>query len=365
MTHVAANPFTPTFGYIPSQLAGRESIVRNLVHALDAGLGNPDLSSILMGARGTGKTVLLSLLAEEAPAHGWIAVNVSTGAGMLEEIIDLTTLAADAYVSVADERRLRGVSVGQLFGIEWEYRDPSAGTWRVRMSKVLDALAVYEIGLLITVDEVRIDEGEMIKLISMYQHFVRERRKVALFMAGLPHQVSQLLNEESVTFLRRASLYRLSRIPDYEIRIAFEKTIAQAGGSIADDALQVLVDATEGYPYMMQLAGYRAWDCGDGVIDKEAARRGVSIAREELEYRVLAVTYRALSPRDRDFLKAMACDEGATKQADVAKRLHVTNGYVSQYKRRLLEQGVIEEVARGQVAFALPGMREYVIAQGR
>ena len=230
------------------------------------------------------------------------------------------------------------------------------------MNKVLDSLATYDIGLLLAVDEVKANLDEMVKLVSTYQHFVRERRRVALFMAGLPQQVSRLLYEDSVTFLRRASLYHLDRIPDYEIRIAIEKTVTEAGGAIDPIALDKLVCATDGYPYMMQLAGYRSWEHATaGAITDTDAKWGIKVAREEMDHRILAVTYDSLSPKDQAFLEAMSYDPSTSLQADIAKRMGVTSGYASEYKRRLIEQGVIEERARGVLAFAIPGMRDYVL----
>lgn len=358
------NPFTPTFGLVPRRMAGREEVLGSLSRALEDGLGNPDLSSIIMGARGTGKTVLLSLIGEEALSRGWVSVGVNAGSGMLAEIADLTRAATARYASVEESPRIKGVTVGQLLGVEWDWQEPPAQTWRLTMSNLLDQLATYDIGLLITVDEVDAAELELIKLASTYQHFVRERRKVGLVMAGLPHKVSQLLTEESVTFLRRSSLFQLGRIPDYEMTLALEETALLGGGHIEHDALDMLVDSIDGYPYMMQLAGYRSWErSSGGIITKEAAASGIAAAAKEIDYRILGVTFRALSPRERDFLAAMAQDKEPVRQATIAKRMGVTGGYVSEYKRRLLEQGVIEEVSRGEVAFALPGLRDYVLRE--
>lgn len=84
------NPFTPTFGVIPAHMAGREHIISELIRALEAGPGDPGLTTILTGARGTGKTALLSYLADEASSRGWIAANVSALPGMLDEILQQT-----------------------------------------------------------------------------------------------------------------------------------------------------------------------------------------------------------------------------------------------------------------------------------
>lgn len=48
------NPFTPTFGSVPPFLAGREHILRDINRGFINGPGDPNLSTIFTGARGTG-----------------------------------------------------------------------------------------------------------------------------------------------------------------------------------------------------------------------------------------------------------------------------------------------------------------------
>ncbi len=88
---------------------------------------------------------------------------------------------------------------------------------------------------------------------------------------------------------------------------------------------------------------------------------GISRAHEEMDYRILSVAYNALSPKDRQFLAAMARDVNVSAQAEIARRMGVTSGYASEYKRCLVEQGVIEKRSREVLAFAIPGMRDYVL----
>ena len=65
--------------------------------------------------------------------------------------------------------------------------------------------------MLFPVDEVDPTLDEMVQLAAFYQHFVREGRKVALLMAGLPHNISSLLNNKTVSFLRRSNRRALDR----------------------------------------------------------------------------------------------------------------------------------------------------------
>ena len=45
---------------------------------------------------------------------------------------------------------------------------------------------------------------------------------------------------------------------------------------------------------------------------------------------------------------------------DIAKKLGVSADYAQQYKRRLIDAGVIEQVRRGEVAYSLPLLAEYL-----
>lgn len=355
------NPFTPTFGSVPPFMAGREHIVRDIVRGFDNGPGDPNLSTIFVGARGTGKTALLSYLSREALSHGWVSANASAMPGMLEDIIERSSEAAKEFVERQNGARLRSVSVGPV-SLSWEYRDSREGNWRTRMNALFRELDHFGVGLLITIDEVRADLDEMLLFASVYQHFVREGRRVALLMAGLPHKVSQLLRDDSVSFLRRAQSHQLGRIPDFEIATALAKTVQEAGRAIDDDALQSAVVAIDGFPYMMQLVGYRSWDVRPDAscISIDDVSRGASLARLEMKDRILETTYRELSDGDLRFLRAMLEDSTESRLVDIAQRMGVGRNYANQYKRRLLEDGVIGERGRGAVGFEIPAFREFL-----
>lgn len=359
----AANPFTPIFGKIPAYLAGREKIIEDVLRALGSGEADPNLSSIFVGARGTGKTTLLSYLASEAAAMGWISVSVTASSGMLDDILQRTAELGAHLIDSSSSRKVSGVGVASLGSISWESDPDTPLNWRSKMNRMLDQLAATGTGLLMTVDEVNPNLEEMVHLAITYQHFVREDRKVALLMAGLPHNVSGLVSGESTSFLRRAFRHDLGSIPPEDIENAFRITLERNGKGIEDDALAKAVRAADGFPYMFQLVGYRMWNASEGrdVITAADVDAGVRLARGELRRQVLDATYNDLSDGDVAFLRAMLEDEKSSSAADLAARLDKPSGHVSTYKRRLLESGVIEEAARGRLRFSLPGFREYLL----
>ena len=56
------NPFAPTFGAEPPLLAGRDDIFRDIVDAWVTGPTHPGYTALLLGRRGSGKTVALEAL---------------------------------------------------------------------------------------------------------------------------------------------------------------------------------------------------------------------------------------------------------------------------------------------------------------
>lgn len=355
------NPFTPGFGQIPPVFAGREYIVRDLAFALRAEGHDPNLTTLFVGARGSGKTTLLNSIAEDAESCGWVCARVSAIPGMLDDIL-INVQRALSHVATRDSNtHLTSVGVGGV-SVAWERDVRERRNWRSEITDALEILDTLGRGLLITVDEIQAGFEELIQLVSVYQHLVGERRRVALLMAGLPYQVSRMLNDKSITFLRRANRHNLGRIADLAIFDALESTVLSSGRKIGGQALNAAVDAIDGSPYMMQLVGYGMWGVRPETIEISLGdvKEGIRRATIEMRERILETTWDELSEGDIRFLIAMLEDERSSRMADVAARMGVSAGYAAQYRRRLMEAGVIGQRSRGVVGFDMPGWREFM-----
>ena len=251
------NPFTPEFGKVPAYFAGREQVLSDILSTFEEQTMN--LCALFVGPRGCGKTALLTYLGNEASRLGWVVANVSATPGMLEDIVQRTEESASHLIAASSEKRLTGVSIAGIGGATWSAKDDSDANWRTRMNGLLDRLSEVDAGLLITVDEVDVSLDEMSHLVSTYQHFVRENRKVALVMAGLPFHISSLLSGKSTSFLRRAQQFELGPLAPYAVEEAFRLTVEEGGRLINEEALGEAVEAIDGFPFMLQLLGYRAW----------------------------------------------------------------------------------------------------------
>ncbi|MDR3360412.1 MAG: ATP-binding protein [Bifidobacteriaceae bacterium] len=359
---MVANPFKPTFGSPPPVLAGRDQMLASVMEGLDSGPGNPNRTTIFVGPRGSGKTVLLSALASEASSRGWVAVEVTARAGLAEAIVEQTERKAAGLLDSPLRSRLSAVGgFGFSLGLAREPARPKS--WRAQVTDQLEQLAERGSGLLITIDEVDPDVAELVDLVADYQHLVREGRQVALAMAGLPGHVLRTLTDRSISFVRRAYQRRLDNVSEAEAAYALRHTIEQAGGSVERDALDTLARFTGGFPFLIQLAGYHAWREARpaGAITLPAARRAQAAATADMDQMILETTLAELSPGDVAFLRAMAADEGPSRIGEVAARLGKSAANAGQYRRRLISAGVIEARARGEVAFELPLLRGYLL----
>ncbi len=357
------NPFTPVVGKVPLHIAGREDIIADVKTAL-AGAGNdPAIISLLVGPRGTGKTALLSYFADTAESSGWIAARATCVEGMLKDILIRTQRAARHLVDTQPSRKIKGASIANLVSLELEDSPRELANWRSKMDDILDALAECDTGLLVTVDEVNPSIDEMTTLVAAFQHFLGEGKKVALIMAGLPYAVTSLLSGKSTSFLRRAARYELQALNDYEVEEALIRTMKDGGKSFDPDALEAAVEAIKGFPFMLQLVGYRAWRMAgnSSTVDIANVNAAASVARKELDQRVYEAVWFELSEADKSFLLAMTKDPEITRQSDLSERLGKPSGHVSRYKKRMLQQGVIQERSKGLLEFCLPGFKEYLL----
>lgn len=355
------NPFKPTFGSIPVALAGREHLIGDVLEGLNNAPGDPNRATIFVGARGTGKTVMLAAIAEQAEACGWISANVTSGEGMLDEILVQIREKASHILKPETVTRLAGIQVGGL-GITVE-SDKRRSTWRAEVTALIKELNREGSGLLITVDEISQKHKELKLLADTVQHFFRERLDAALLLAGLPSNVSMLLRDDNISFLRRAFQHSLSSIGINDVAYAMRKTIEDGGRSIAEDALRIASEGSGGYAFLIQLIGYHVWKQheDDAQISAQDAKEGITFAARDMDRMIFDAVMNELSVREREYLIAMTKDKDISAVSDIASRMDIDSNNASQIRRRLIEHGLIGERGRGLVAYELPFLREYLL----
>ena len=373
----ARSPFRPSFGVSPPEIAGRDATIDALVDGLDEGPAASTRVSLVTGARGIGKTIVLNAIEDAARQRGWLVISETLTPGLLARLD--TEHVPQAWAGVRAElppdpthprsrRRLSGVSIpGGLGGVSFAVTDaaPLPGL-RTNLAALATGLGERGSGLLLTVDELHRGGGavhdDLQTLAGIVQHLWREQAPIAFVGAGLPAAIQDLLNDRVITFLRRAERFTLDLLDDDAVADALRGPIEAAGRRIDDDALERATQLAAGYPYLVQIVGDLSWRVAS---DRETITRADVAAIAARAIRTLGAQVHqpavaALSERDLDFLTAMLPDAGPTALADLLTRLDVDNSYASRYRARLIARGLVRPAGRGRLTFALPYLREHL-----
>lgn len=358
------NPFKPTAGANPPLLVGRDDVLTELSDGLDDGPGAPGRLTLITGQRGAGKTVMLNAAEQLAAERQWAIVSETATRGLVARLtLAAGRIAEDLGRGPDRGRRLTGVSVAGLGSVSLAERPGDSPDLRAALERATSAAAERGTGLLITLDEIQgADRTEMRELATTIQHLLRTDAEIALVMAGLPAASNDLLNDEVLTFLRRADRVVLGDVPLADVRRALSATFADAGRQIEPAALDQAAGATGGYPFLIQLVGYHLWSRSRGAhtLTLAHAAEGIEVARRKLGSTVHAAALAPLSDVDRTYLLAMARDDGPSRTAHVARRMQVSASYASVYRERLIAAQMIEPAGHGRVQFALPYLRDYL-----
>lgn len=370
-----ANPFKPSAGTQPPLLVGRGGFLDEFSESLEDGPGAPGRLAFVTGARGVGKTVMLTKLGLLAEQVGWVVIDETATAGLLDRLTRVVRVKR-IETGLEDRPRTKAIKLGfgRAFEVTKEFDEPPADALDVRMEleRLLEAPLMSGCGVLITVDEIHtIATEELEQLAAVTQHLLREGRNIALVMAGIPQAVDQLISDNAQrprvsTFLRRAERMELGAVEVDDVAASFIQIAAEAGMEWPHDVAEMCATATGGYPFMIQLVGYHTWRAarGDETITQDHAEAGIAVARRKIGNLVHAPALQDLSAVDRTILLAMAQDDVPSRPGEIAQRVGKGTNYVSVYRRRLESAGMVEVLPDGRWSFATPELREYLREHG-
>lgn len=356
--------FSPAFGNRPSQLVGRSSALKEFDRALQSPPGDKHRASLILGQRGSGKTVLLLEMMDRARGAGFVAASPTVVTeDMLDRIIEKIQ---DDGARLAKSRKmhLSGASIGALgfsAGLQFTREEQETKSFQYKLSHLCEKINGAEKGVLILIDEVQANNPNVRKLVAAYQELVGERRNIMLVMAGLPAALSSVLNDRVLTFLNRASKIELGPLPVNDVDVFFAEAFEKLGISIDEDIRRRASSLTEGSPYMLQLLGHNLVEYArGGKIGEAVLQRAFEAAREEFENDICTTTLAGVSDKDEEFLRAMAFLGTPSSTSAIAHVMNVTQDYAQKYRKRLIDAGIIEAPRRGFVQFAVPYLAEYL-----
>ncbi len=353
------NPFNPSFGKVPPIYIDRTELIENLVEELK----NPDSpyqTTLVYGQRGSGKTSFISALSHEIESNNdYIILNIpSTGNVLRSYVQGIYSKTSKAVQKTLDS--LDGISVS-IFGVQVEYnkKDNEQINYQLVLEKILKKLSEKNITVIVVIDEVKAS-AEFREFISIYQILLSQNLPVRLILAGLPQNVSELQNDNQLTFLLRAPRITLTSLDSSNVRFNYKKAFENAGRTIEDKALDKMTKASGGYAYAFQLMGWLVWKNTTNTVTE----KDVNAVLDEYKMLLFRNAYIKISENfsqmDKIFVTTMAKSPNSTSMKKLVEATGKSNAYLSNYRARLLDSQVIVQTSYGYIGFSLPFFREFV-----
>jgi AAA domain-containing protein len=217
-----------------------------------------------------------------------------------------------------------------------------------------------ERGLLIGIDEVQyLAPGELAALITAIHRTVQLALPVILVGAGLP-QLPGLAGNAKSYAERLFDFPEIGSLDDDDARAVLTTPAIERGIEFSEDALDSMLEFTQGYPYFLQEWGYHVWNAAPEspitVADVNLAARDVQRRLDENFFRV-----RMDRLTEKRYLIAMAeLGPGPHRSGDIAAKLDVKVESVAPRRSILIQKGMVYSPAHGDTAFTVPMFDDFL-----
>ena len=382
------NPYTPNAGAAPEVLIGRDGQTEAFSILLQRlKRGRTEQSMIMTGLRGVGKTVLLNRFAELAELAGWESIELEASKHdetAFRQSIFSKFRAALLHISPRrrwSERARHAAEVLSSFVLSIDQSGTFSVTWDVDPAEgygdhgdlgldLTDAfLAVGEVakekgtGIVLLIDEVQfLTTVQLESLIQAVHKSVQKKLPITFVGAGLP-QIAELAGDAKSYAERLFKFPRIDSLTPEEARQALVGPAETENVSYDEDAVDLAVSLTHGYPYFIQELGYQAWIVASG---HHITAEDISTAKEAYEAKLDGSFFRVrldrATPLQTAYMRAMAeLGSEPQKAADVASLMKRESSQVAPIRSQLIDMGLLYTPQHGYAAFTVPDFDKFMM----
>lgn len=377
---VRANPYTPGAGFMPAYLAGRDTMVNDaetILSSLKAGY--PQQSVIYHGLRGVGKTVLLNKIEEIADDLGILYEQIE-----IKERSDFAAqMTAISYkfvkqMSIIESARsaiqnlmttLRHFSItyspeDQSFSLSPTDSEISFAMPKNFPEDLTDVfLALGNAALkskktiCFFIDEIQYLRKEELEALANAIHRVNQKRlPIMIFGAGLPKILKDLGDAKSYSE-RLFKFIAVDSLSSEAAHLAITKPASDLKVCYKEDAVEKILEITEGYPHFIQEFCSVIWShiAERNMITKDDVSASIEAFYQRIDEGFFMVRYKRCTPRELDFLFAMVrCGDLPCTISNVAKQLGSNVSSISPIRAQLINKGLIYAAHYAEIDFTAP-----------
>ncbi|MBC7153357.1 MAG: ATP-binding protein [Rhodobacteraceae bacterium] len=345
---------------------------------------NPDpRSQMLLGLRGTGKTVLLNTIENEAEKSGYLTSVIEAPEDKplaellypkMQQVLRKLSLIEAAKTKTHDAMKaLR--SFASVFKVQigdWSLSvDPEpgvadSGNLEYDLADMFVAIGsaakAAGKGWCLLIDEVQyLDSEELAALIVAIHKIGQKQLPVIFFGAGLPQLAG--LSGDAKSYAERLFSYPKVGALDEEAALkAIREPINDEGEEIRSSAPEKIREITEGYPYFLQEWGFQSWNtANESPISDLDIEKATENALRRLDEGFFQVRFDRLTPKEREYVIAMAeLGKGPYRSSEVAERLGEPPSKLGPRRAQIIAKGMIYSPQYGDIDFTVPMFDDYL-----
>ncbi|GAB2696353.1 ATP-binding protein [Thalassiella azotivora] len=382
------NPYTPNAGAQPPAVLGRDVQLRTFDLLLRRmNVGRTEQSMIITGLRGVGKTVLLGRFRRKALELNWVVVEREASKHNDEQFrrqmvsAIRTSLFEMSPKARWGDRMQRAAAVLKSFSVSVDPTGTLTGGIDVDAAQgfadqhdlqadLTDLLvAVGEAakdanrGLVLLFDEVQfLSATQLEALIAALHKTVQRELPITMVGAGLP-QIAELAGDAKSYSERLFKFPRIGNLDEEDARAALVEPARAEDADYSDEALDLAIEVTGGYPYFLQELGYAVWDVADGpTITREDIVLALPTYETKLDESFFRVRLDRATEMERIYLRAMAeLGPEPQKAQDVAAVIGRKSTQMGPTRAQLINMGLLYTPEHGYAAFTVPHFDKFML----
>jgi hypothetical protein len=342
-------------------------------------------STLMVGLRGVGKTVLLERMRADAEAQGILTVRAETPEkrslpamlapqlrsallrlSRVESAKDLASKGLSALAGFAQRLKVKYADIELSLDAEPTPGESDSGDLEVDLSSLLERLGeaarAADTAVILFLDELQyVEEEQFAALIAALHRCAQRQLPIGVVGAGLPQLRAVAGNAKSYAE-RMFDFPLVGPLKEDEAKEAVRKPAQEEGVDYEDDAMEELQAQTQGYPYFLQEWGKHSWDVAVRSPITRADVIAASItAVAALDASFFLVRFDRVTPAERRYLRAMAeLGPGPHRSGDIAAVLEKKVSALAPLRERIIAKGMIWSPSHGDTAFTVPLFDEFM-----
>ena len=378
------NPYRPGAGMSPAYLAGRDNTINEAQNILQAiNYGYSARSVVYYGLRGVGKTVLLNYienLADEMDLPSeYMEIAERDRSFQYQMALHIYKLINRLSLLKNIESHIKkALSILKAFTIKYGCDDISievnpangisdTGNLTNDMTELFLALGVIaqkqNKGVILFIDEIQyIKDDEFEALMEAIHRTNQKNYPIVIFSAGLP-KIAKIAGDVKSYAERLFDFIEIDSLNNEEAKLALIEPAKRFQINYTDEAVNKIIEITQGYPYFLQEYGKWVWECKEekSIIDIKIVNKAYDKFEQSLDKAFFKVRHDRATAKEIEFMTAMvACEKLPCSTKEIANIMGESIQAISPLRAKLIHKGFIYATKRGEVDFTVPQFDKYL-----